>query len=198
LVFDRNNFLDLGKELVFLFSLGFKKIEFHPKSQEFWTTEEIRRLEQVFGGIRKDLGKLILSKELKLPFMNDFFAQSYSQKRSACPKISLDADGKFYFACNALRSISPLERKKFMIGNTEKGIDLTIFSKKLIRTDSQIDKVFVFSSPKERLVQPFCPFNAFICGTQKKENLPRHMENFKNLSSVYRKFFISMKPEKWD
>ena len=196
LVFGRTNFRQLPQNLNFLNSLKkFDQIDFYPQLYQVWTPAELKELKAVFGQIKRNYLALFNKKKpcFKISLLYSFLKQSYLFKRNACAKILLGADGNFYLACPAFFSIALLGREKYKVGDWRSGIDFQKRLKYLNKAEKAVSQIINFRSPKARLTQPFCFFNAFYYSCLNKKDHRKYLDNIREISEIYRNFFLSIK-----
>ena len=183
--------------IAFLRSLNFNQIDFRPQFKELWTGKELLELDGVFKRIEKEYIKSFLQNKnlFKIPPLATFLDKEYLFKRSACSKITLADDGNFYLSCAAFLSIPAVSRRKYKIGSVDSGINFERRRLFLNRTDKIVNQCLVYKSPKEKIIQPFCPFCDYYYGLVHNIDIKKRLDNFEKISRLYKKLFLSLKEE---
>lgn len=194
MVFNKSNFYDLPDNIISLKALNFSQIDFYPQFKELWTKKELLELDHIFQRIENKYTKLFLQDKtpFKIPSFAAFLNQAYLFKRSACSKITLAIDGNFYLSCAAFLSIPAVLRRKYKIGDTDSGINFEKRRLFLNRTDKIINQCLIYKSPKEKIIQPFCPFSDYYYSLINDIDIKKRLSNFKKISQIYKKLFLSL------
>ena len=201
MVFTPQTVDSLLKNIKFLQSLGFGYIEFYPDRTAFWSKNKLNKLEEQFKQIRKYYISLFIQNKPKLIFKNSLLNLIIHKTEEGgiqdinCQKIHLGPDKNFYF-CDRVFSLPEPERRKYVIGNTEKGVDNQKRLKLLdyFKRKTQAE----FSSQCENcpwLQYCSCPIGSYIYSSSKNEDLKKAFSNFCAVNKLYLDNFLAMYKE---
>jgi len=193
LVFTPQTVINLFKNIKFLQKLGFGYIEFYPDMYALWTKEQLDKFKKQFKQITSYYLSLFLEKRLESIFKNSLLDSVLNEREivglegTRCQKIHLAPDGNFYF-CDKVFSLPISERKKYIIGNTKKGIDnnkrlelLNYFQKKCQKLSKQQNDCC------------FCPLGHYLYFSFQNQNLKRCFSDFFAVNKIYLDNFFLIK-----
>jgi len=139
LVFTPGNIDDLIDNIKFLNSKNFHCIDFYPGYYATWQKKDLLKLKEVFSQFEVYYKNLFKSnkKVFKNFQIGAIFNKLEFSRRDNCGKINVGADGYFY-ACDKVFSLPDKQKKKYIVGNTETGLD----NKKRNRLMKKLNKDF--------------------------------------------------------
>lgn len=185
----------LLKDIKSLRNLGFSCINFSPNLYSQWSNDDLNKAELVF----REFSDFYIStfEKSKGIFKNSllgaFVRGEGLYKPVLCQKIHLDWKGNFY-CCDKVLSIAEPERKKFIIGDTRKGIN----NRLRINLLEQIRKEIRELTGKDcneckYLKYCFCPIGQYIYFSSCGLDFKRYFLQFCRLSEIYIKSLLEIK-----
>jgi len=193
LVFTPQTVINLFKNIKFLQKLGFGLIEFYPDMYALWTKEKLDKFKEQFKKIAKYYIFLFFQKKLESIFKNSLLDAVLNKREIVglegirCQKIHLAPDENFYF-CDKVFSLPNSERKKYIIGNTKKGID----------NNKRLELLNYFQKKCEKIsIQQndccFCPIGHYLYFSSQNQNLKRRFADFFAVNKIYLENFLLIK-----
>lgn len=200
MVFTPENINNLIENIRFLNGKNFYCIEFYPDLYAEWTAqnyESVRNIFQEFEvyytGLFKENGKVF-----KNHLVDRVVNGHGGWKTFRCGEVHLNPESEYY-VCDKVFSLEPVERRKYVIGNAERGIDEQK-RKEMLR---QLCEDFAAESEfecSECLFQKycFCPIGHHIYASdlkakhQKKQSKNLY-DSFCCFSKIYSEVFLRIK-----
>lgn len=194
LVFTPQLVINLFKNIKFLQKLGFGLIEFYPDIYAFWSKRQLEEFQKQFRKITKYYISLFSQRKIKSIFKNSLLDTILNQREivglniANCQKIHLAPDGNFYF-CDKVFSLPISQRKKYIIGNTKKGID----NNKRLRLLNYFQKKYQ-KSAKQKNECCFCPLGHYLYFSYQNQNLfKKAFSDFLTINKIYLDNFLLIK-----
>lgn len=199
LVFTPGAIRGLVKNIKFLWSeAGFDYIDFYPDLYAQWQGKELERLEnefQKFTAFYINIFKKYNKKQdiFENSLLHTFVKEIDIYKPVHCRKIHLDSQGKFY-CCDKVFSLPYPERKKFLIGSTEQGIDNRLRIRLLEQKRKEIRSLTGKDcSVCKYMKYCFCPIGHFIYFSFAGLDFKQYFPQFCRVSQAYIRSFSEIK-----
>lgn len=169
---------NLRENVDFILKNGFKKIEVFPQMLTLWEDSKLAKL-------KKELGLLI--EHLNTQQKNNYNLRLLNRlwDPSHYTRILLGSDGKFYFFTWVL-IIPHSKRKRYIIGDTENGIDLEkriiLFKELFNKTLKESNGVCLKCDYKKFC---YCPIPLFLWCHHNQKNFNKYLNNFCKISKIF-------------
>lgn len=188
----------LAQNIKFFIKNGFRQFDFYPEIYGLWSDTQFKRLEKTFNKLALygrtglphfDLGAP--SSHIKISFINRMLHKN--TENFCCQKLNLGPDGNFYL-CDKVFSFFDKRRKKYMVGNGQKGIDEQKREKMLGEAKKEILKETQNKCLKCSWQNYcFCPIGLYLWCKENQKDFKKHFQTFCEISRTYISGFLKIK-----
>ncbi|MBZ9572762.1 radical SAM protein [Patescibacteria group bacterium] len=185
----------ITENVEFFLRNGFYQIDFYPEIFSLWTENDLNLLKKSFDEFSQFYIKLNPSSirshsGLQVPFINKMFNKT--TENFCCQKLNLGPGGNFYL-CDKIFSFFDKRRKKYIVGDGEKGIDEAKREKMLREAKKEILKLTTNSCikcPWQNYC--FCPIGLYLWSKENKKDFQKHFQTFCKISKIYTSVFLKI------
>ncbi len=181
LVFTPSTVNRLTENIKFFVENGFRLIDFYPEVYGLWSKNQLNVLKKSFNEFSKFFKS---TSGIKISFMEKNLIKKNSEN-FCCQVLNLGPDGNFYL-CDKVFSFFNKRRKKYLIGDGEKGID----EKKREKILRDAKKEILEKTDNKCLkcswqIYCFCPIGLYLWARENKKDFKKHFQTFCEISKIY-------------
>jgi len=178
----------LVENIKFFVKHGFRQFDFYPEVYGLWSKDQLRNLERVFSQLKLSFNGN--SQETKFQFIDRILHKN--TENFCCQKLNLASDGNFYL-CDKVFSFFDERRKKYMVGDTQKGINEDKREKLLKEAKKEILKETQNKCLKCSWQNYcFCPIGLYLWAKENKKDFEKHFKTFCGISKIYISAFLKI------
>ncbi len=182
-----------NKNIKFFVENGFSQLDFYPEIYRLWSKKHLNVLKKEFDIFAEFYSSLNSNYDssLEILFINRMLNKD--SDNFCCQKLILGPDGNFYL-CDKIFSFFDNRRKKYIIGNGEKGVNYVKRLELLKKAKREIVESTQNSCLKCSLENYcFCPIGLYLWCIENEKDFKKYFKTFCNISKIYISSFLKIK-----
>lgn len=189
---------NLVENIKFICRMGFRYIDFYPTLYTQWSEKELEAAEVQFRKFTDFYISLFTDNKFKNKIFENSILHSFIKETELyrpilCRKIHLDWKGNFYL-CDKAFSLQKRQQDKFIIGDSNKGIDNRLRLRLLAQKRKEIrDLTGKDCNTCKYLKYCFCPVGHYIYFSAQGLDFKRYFPGFCRISQIYIRNFLRIK-----
>ncbi len=181
----------LTENIKFFIKKGFQQFDFYPEIYSLWSNAQLKTLKKSFDEFAEFFTS---TPSIRISFLDSMLKKN--TENFCCQMLNLSPEGNFYL-CDKVFSFFDERRKKYLIGDGQKGIDekkrenLLKKAKKgiLKETDNKCLKC-------SQQIYCFCPIGLYLWSKENKKDFQKLFQTFCKISKIYISTFLKLSKRK--